>query len=510
MSKYLLSIDQGTTGTKVLLVDHDGHVKATSYREHTQYYPKSGWVEHSPSEIWEKVRSGVQEVMDSASIEPSQIEAVGLDNQGETVMFWDGESGRPLDRAIVWSDRRSTELTEYWKSQLGWPEKISEKTGLLLDPYFSATKIRWLMEHSPEVKTRLNSPGLKCGTLDAWLIWKMTNGRDFKTDPSTAGRTLLYNIHTKDWDEEILDYLEIKRHWLPEVSPTVGNFGTCDSHVFCGIEAPIKVSLVDQPAALYGHLCTEPGSSKCTFGTGCFCYMNVGSTVKVDPQGRLLSSIVWERNNETTYSLDGSIYSAGSAVNWGSDALGLYKDINELQKWSVQWLEQSKDRGFSHSLFFVPSLGGIGAPYWNPEARSLFIGMSYDTTKEDMARAILEGIAHRVTDVMEVMENTSGLPTTSLKVDGGLTNNPYLMQFQADILGVPVEVPEISETTAIGVAYLLGEACGWWGEGELQERLTMAKQYLPRMPLQNRKELRDRWREAVGVVNEFYGTELEV
>lgn len=504
---FLLAIDQGTTGTKVLLVDHEGNVNATSYQKHTQYYPKSGWVEHDALEIWEKVRSGVQEVMDSAGIEPTQIEAVGLDNQGETVMFWDGASGVPLERAIVWSDRRSTELTENWKNQQGWPEKVSEKTGLLLDPYFSATKIRWLMEHSSEVKARLDSSDLKCGTLDAWLIWNMTNGRQFKTDPSTAGRTLLYNIRTKDWDDEILDYLEIKRQWLPEVSPTVGDFGTCDPQVFCGIEAPIKVSLVDQPAALYGHLCTEPGSSKCTYGTGCFSYMNVGISAKVDPQGRLLSSIVWDRDGVTTYSLDGSIYSAGSAVNWGSEALGLYKDIDELQKWSVQWVEQLQDRRLSHSLFFVPSLAGIGAPYWNPEARGLFIGMSYDTTKEVMARAILEGIAHRVADVMEEMANTSGIPLTSLKVDGGLTNNPYLMQFQADILGVPVEIPEISETTAIGVVYLLGEACGWWSEEELREKLSITRRYEPQMDAETQKDLRGRWERVIEMVNRFYCVE---
>jgi glycerol kinase len=506
--KYLLSIDQGTTGTKVILLNDKEEVHAFSYQKHTQFYPKPAWAEHDPNEIWLCIQEGVQEVLRNGKIEPSQITAIGLANQGETVLFWD-DLGQPLYPAIVWSCRRSQAIAEKWEAQGNWGTKVFEKTGLRIDPYFSATKIRWMMDEVEQVQSRIREQKARCSTLDSWLIWKMTGGRSFVTDPSTAARTLLYNIRTGRWDEEILDYLSIDSSWLPKVIPTTGCFGTTSRDVFCGIEAPIVVSIVDQPAALYGHLCTDPGTSKCTYGTGCFVYMNIGSELPDKPTESLLSTIVWAKGDKVTYALDGAIYSAGSVVDWAMESLSLFDSINELQQWSEDWHHQmlaavDEHCGIQSSLWFVPSLSGVGAPYWNSDFRGLFLGLSHDTSKKDMTKAILEGIAHRVADVLDTMKSVSVHPMTVLRVDGGLTKNQYLMQFQADLLGIPVEVPSTAETTAIGTAYLTGEACGWWTTEDLRKKLVKTKTYYPRLSPINREEIRSEWTNLMQLMTMFY------
>jgi len=507
----LLAIDQGTTGTKVLLVNREGKVVAQSYAKHTQYYPRAGWVEHDPEEIWQTVRETSAEAMSEARANPEQIVAVGLANQGETVMWWDALTHRPLYRAVVWSCRRSQDLAERWMKDGDWERRVAEKTGLRIDPYFSATKIRWLLDHVPSVKEAVSLGRGRVGTMDSWLIWKMTAGASHVTDASTAARTLLFNIHTGDYDGEILAYLGLEREWLPAVLDSVHpvgskrnavGFGLTSPEHFLGIRAPIAVSLVDQPAALFGHLCLEPGSSKCTYGTGCFVYMNTGNQPPASTRN-LLSTLVWRKDGKSTFALDGGVYSAGSSVEWAKDGLGLFPDLQTLQNWSVERLKENRSVTESE-IFCIPALSGIGAPYWDSAARGAFLGLSYNTTRKEMALAVLEGIAHRVADVMESMEEETGLKPEVLRVDGGLTNNPYLMQFQADLLGLPVEVSDTEEATAAGVAYLLGIAAGWWTEADLKQRVSASRTiYVPRSTPEERREARKRWKTALGLVRQF-------
>ncbi|MCM3761102.1 glycerol kinase GlpK [Alkalihalobacillus oceani] len=496
-NKYILSIDQGTTGTKVILLNQEAKIHAWSYQKHNQYYPKPGWAEHNPEEIWRKIQTGIETVLSEGGVTPKEIEAVGLANQGETVMFWDSDDGRPLYPAVLWSCRRSQEISENWREEENWNEKVNRKTGLHIDPYFSATKIRWMMENIESVQEAIQLNVARCSTLDSWLIWKMTGGESFLTDSSTAARTLLYNIYSEEWDQEIMDYLQIERDWLPSVEPTVGFFGTTNPSVFCGIEAPIRVSMVDQPAALYGHLCIEPGSSKCTFGTGCFVYMNVGEDVRPADNKNLMSTIVWKKNNRVNYAYDGAIYSAGSAIEWGINSMNLYPGVEELQSASETWYEQLKHNE-SSDVWFVPALSGMATPYWDSDIRGGFVGISHNTSKEDMAKSILEGIAHRVADVLEEMNKVSSRPLKSLKVDGRLTENPYLMQFQANILGIPVEVPSTVETTGVGLGYLVGEALNWWIPEALKEsNLIESKIYYPKMNNHNKEVVRKHWKKIV-------------
>lgn len=501
--KYVLAIDQGTTGTKVLLVDKKRNICAESYYKHSQHYPHPGWVEHDPNEIWECIRNGVKEVLATGNVNPSDIAAVGVANQGETVMCWD-ERGEPLYSAIVWSCRRSHAIAERWQRDGDWGKRVSEKTGLRIDPYFSATKIRWMIDEVDAVKNRLSSGGVRFSTLDSWFIWKMSGGLVYATDASTAARTLLFNIHTGTWDSEILEYLGIEERWLPEIRPTIGHFGFTDPECFCGITAPIIVSVVDQPAALYGQLCVKPGMSKCTYGTGCFVYMNAGTEVPPVSSYGLLSSVVWKRGHEHTYALDGAVYSAGSAIEWGKDAIRLYRDLDELQTWSEKWLQQGlltpKDKETfmrDHEVMFVPALSGLGTPYWDSEARGVFFGLSHHTDRGVMARAILEGIAHRIADVLEAMQETVGQPITVLKVDGGLTRNPYLMQYQADILGIPVQMTINQEATGLGVAYMLGEGLNWWTQEQLTQTNNLTKTYRPALTPDLRNLLRTRWKDRL-------------
>lgn len=503
MSKqYLISVDQGTTGTKVLVVNQKGEVIGSSYKKHTQYYPQPGWAEHDPEEIWTNMLIAIEEVLKESKIKPSQIAGVGLANQGETCLFWDKTDAKPLYPAIVWSCRRSQGISEKWQHTDGWADKVRQKTGLKIDPYFSGTKFRWMLDYIKEIQDKEKMNLARCGTLDTWLLWKMTNGESFVTDSSTASRTILYNIFKKDWDEEILGYLQLNREMLPKIIPTISRFGTTDPNHFCGIQAPILSSIVDQPAALYGHLCTEPGTSKCTYGTGCFIYINIGNQPKLSDDSNVLASVVWEKDNMLTYSLDGSVYSAGSAIDWGLNELALYDSIDQLQGWSMEW----KNTPFQeNSVWFIPALSGLATPFWNSNARGAFIGLSHNCGKKDMAKAILEGIAHRVADVFDKLTKETKQDIQVLKVDGKLTDNPYLMQFQADILGIPIEVTDNTETTGIGVAYLCGEALGWWNPDLLADSgLMKTKFYQPALTETERMELRKKWEKVINSIDELY------
>ncbi|SEN80733.1 glycerol kinase GlpK [Paenibacillus sp. OV219] len=507
--KLLLAIDQGTTGTKVLLLNAEGRIISQSYQRHTQYYPLPGWAQHDSKEIWSRLQQCVSEALKSVSAHAGQIEAVGLSNQGETSLFWDNQTGEPISPAILWSCKRSLAIAERWSRDGRWPELVGERTGLNIDPYFSATKIRWMMDEIPEVREAIRQGRARCSTLDSWLINQMTGNKGcYVTDSSTAARTLLFDIQKKQWDPDITGYLEIDIEWLPEVLPSVHSYGVTDPVNFCGIQAPVLVSMVDQPASLYGHRCLEPGMTKCTYGTGCFVYMNTGSVITPTNRTKgLLSTIAWEKNdNEVTYALDGGVLSAGSALDWARDELGLYGDLGELNSWSDRWYNALSERNtatLNHEVMFIPALSGLAAPHWNPAAAGMFLGLTLHSDKETLTRAILEGIAHSVTDVMDVMKDASGRQISVLCTDGGLSQSDYLMQFQADISGIPVERKELSDTTALGIAYLLGEACGWWTYEEITSSSVLKNVFEPRWSSDYRGEIRYRWQQAMQFLVSF-------
>ncbi|WP_167859602.1 FGGY family carbohydrate kinase [Paenibacillus cymbidii] len=396
----LLAIDQGTTGTKVLLLDRRQAVVSQSYRKHAQYYPQPGWVEHDPLDIWEQVKRAVAEALDGAAIDPASIAAEGLAGQGETALFWDRRTGEPLCRAVVWSCKRSATLADSWRHDADLPERVIAKTGLPIDSYYSATKIRWMANEVPAVRRGIEEGTAVCGTLDSWLIWQMTGGRSFVTDVSTAARTQLFHIGSLQWDEDILAYWRIDRQWLPGVLDSTGDFGMTDAQALCGIRSPIKVSLVDQPAALYGQNCIRPGTASCTYGTGCFVYANIGGELPATRDAAISTMVAWTGNGRIAYAMDGAVLAAGSAIEWACQAAGLFADLAQLQTWSERWVDEWTESATDRETpWFIPSLNGLGAPYWNGETRGVFVGLSFRTDREQMAKAVLEGIAHRVADV---------------------------------------------------------------------------------------------------------------
>jgi len=500
--KFILSIDQGTTGTKVLLINKNAEIIESVYKTHSQSYPQPGWIEHQPEEIWNSIKKAVEEALEISGIKGHQIVNVGIANQGETCLIWEKISGTPLYPAIVWSCLRTENIVNEWKRDGQWERKVYDKTGLNIDSYFSATKFKWLIDNVSDVNEKLSKGQAVCGTLDSWLISKMTKDNKYFTDVSTASRTMLYNIHTGSWDEEILNYLGIELENMPKLLDTVDDFGMTDPGAFCGIQAPVSVSLVDQPAALYGHKCLNTGDVKATYGTGSFIYMNVGNEPKLDYQSSLLSSVTWKKDGQTTYSLDGTVYSAGSAIDWGKNGLDLYSTIEELQEWSQRWYQEMN---FDSEVTFIPALSGLGTPYWNSEARGVFLGMTAKTNKEDMAKAILEGVAHRVADVVHAFEKETAIKIEYLNVDGKLTQNPYIMQYQANLLGIPVKVNKTVETTGKGVGYLLGEAIGWWQTKELLKMDDNEKTiYKPQVTPQHRNILRNRWEKVTHAIDSLY------
>lgn len=502
MSKYFLGLDQGTTGTTVMIFDENWNKVSRGYKEHTQYYPKPGWVEHDPMEIWRNILETIDMATKEAGITEEDITCIGMDNQGETVMLWDKISGVPVYNAIVWQDRRTAEEADEITKKYG--DMIREKTGLIVDAYFSATKIKWIIDNVPGVKEKIEQGRIIAGTLDTWMIWKLTHGRVCATDYSTASRTMLLNIHTGQWDDEILEALDIPKSILPEIKDSSTIFGHTDPLDFFGAIVPISGSVVDQQAALFGQACFKEGTVKTTYGTGCFMLMNTGDKPVYSENG-LLTTVGWGLNQgkDITFALDGGIYIAGAAVQWLRDKLQIITNAAQTE-------ELAKSVPDTGGVFFVPAFAGLAAPHWDQYARGTFVGITGGTGREQIVRATLESMAYQVKDNLDVMEKDSGIKIKVMRVDGGASANDFLMQFQADILGIPVEVPEIVDTTALGAAYLAAYGIGEFHDfKELEANWKLAKRFEPQMDEKTREELLYQWHRAVERSKGWIETERE-
>ena len=452
MKQFILALDQGTSSSRAIVFDHEGTVCSVAQKEFPQYFPKSGWVEHNPHEIWSSQAAVIAEAISAIDINGLNIASIGITNQRETTIVWDKDTDEPVYNAIVWQDRRTSDYCDTLFEQ-GLDKMIREKTGLIPDAYFSATKIKWILDNVPGARRRAEEGRLAFGTVDSWLIWRLTRGGVHATDVSNASRTMLFNIHTLEWDEELLKLFDIPRSMMPEVKPSSGVFGHTTTTLFAH-ELPIAGVAGDQQAALFGQMCVEPGEVKNTYGTGCFLLMNTGDK-PIMSENRLLTTVAWTINGKTAYALEGSIFVGGSVVQWLRDGLGCIACSADVEGLAAS----VSDNG---GVYFCPALTGLGAPYWDSEARGLITGLSRGTTKAHIARAALEGIAFQTYDIVKAMERDSRLPIKHLKVDGGASRNNLLMQFQSDILNTDVLRPRVTETTALGAAYLAGLAVGYW------------------------------------------------
>lgn len=485
---YLMALDQGTTSSRAIIFDKKGQIVSVAQKDFKQYFPQSGWVEHDPQEIWTSQSSVMIESIVSKGIRADQIAGIGITNQRETTIVWDRKSGKAIHKAIVWQDRRTAAFCNELKEK-GHAELIASKTGLIIDAYFSATKIRWILNNVDGARARAEAGELAFGTVDSWLVWNLTSGKNHITDITNASRTMLYNIHSQEWDHELLDLFEIPSSLLPEVK-------SC-SEVYCetagdvlSAKIPIAGIAGDQQAALFGQLCTEPGMAKTTYGTGCFLVMNTGKEA-VRSKNQLLTTVAWKIGDEINYALEGSIFIGGAAIQWLRDGIGLLGNANESEKLAMS-LEDND------GVYFVPALAGLGAPHWDQDARGAFFGITRGTTIAHMTRAALEAIAYQVYDVLKAMEKDSGKPTQELRVDGGATANNFLMQFQADLLGCEIKRPQIIETTAIGAAFLAGLAVGFWeSREEIQSLWTADRSFTPEMDPEHREKLIHFWHKAV-------------
>lgn len=486
MAKYVLALDQGTTSSRAILFDRNGNARASASQEFKQYYPQPGWVEHDAEEIWESQLSVAQKVLAEEKARPEDLAAIGITNQRETVVLWDRETSKPLHHAIVWQCRRTAALCDQIRKE-GFDKTLRKKTGLVTDAYFSGTKIAWLLENVPGARLRAERGELRCGNVDAWLIWRLTRGRTHATDVSNASRTMLFNLHSLAWDEEILRYFKIPASLLPEVKSSSEVLGATD--VFGG-KIPIAGVAGDQQASLFGQQCFQRGSVKNTYGTGCFLLMNTGQEIPHSNSG-LLATVAWGRNGQTTYALEGSVFIAGAALQWLRDEVGLLRDAAESELMALA----VEDTG---GVYFVPAFVGLGAPHWDAYARGTIIGITRGTNRNHLVRAALESIAYQTRAVVDAMANDSGIRPEVLRVDGGAARNDFLCQFQADILGIPVERPATTESTALGAAYLAGLATGFWkDEQELSRQLKIARRFEPTMDLARREELYAGWQRAV-------------
>ncbi|HEX7316177.1 MAG TPA: glycerol kinase GlpK [Pyrinomonadaceae bacterium] len=490
MDGFVLSIDQGTTGTTALVFDQDCRVRGRGYSEFTQHYPRPGWVEHDAEEIWRVSMGAVADALKASGVEARSLRAVGITNQRETVVMWDRATSRPFLRAIVWQDRRTAAMCDELKAR-GLEDSIRAKTGLVLDPYFSGTKLRWLLDNTESLRERAANGEVAFGTVDSWLVWKLTGGRAHVTDVSNASRTLLYDINRLRWDDELLSLFDVPRAALPEVLPSSFVYGYTDPSAFFGARVPVAGIAGDQQAALFGQACYEPGAAKNTYGTGSFLLMNTGRAPVASRAG-LLTTVAWQLHDEPAeYALEGSIFVTGAAVQWLRDGLGIIDSADETET-----LARSLDS--NEGVYFVPALAGMGAPHWDAYARGAVVGLTRGTTRAHLARAALEAMCYQTRDVAAAMERDSGVSLKDLRVDGGAVGNTFLMQFQADILGVAVEVPEVTETTAAGAAYLAGLAVGFWRDRrEIAARWRVARRYEPRMDDAQRERLHRRWLRAV-------------
>ena len=487
--QYILAIDQGTSSSRAIVFNRQGESLAVAQKEFTQHFPQSGWVEHDPQEIWSSEAAVISEVMASMGISGQDIAAVGITNQRETTILWDAETGEPVYNAIVWQDRRTAEYCDRLKAD-GLTETIRQKTGLIIDAYFSATKIKWVLDHVPGARQRAEQGRLRFGTVDTWLVWQLTSGRLHITDATNASRTMLFNIHTLQWDEELLRLFDIPRSLMPEVRSCSEVYGHTEATLF-GQPVPIGGIAGDQQAALFGQLCTAPGSVKNTYGTGCFLLMNSGEK-PITSANNLLTTIALSLGGRVTYALEGSIFVGGSVVQWLRDGLGIIRSSGEVEALAAS----VPDTG---GVYFVPALTGMGAPYWDQYARGSITGISRGTTAAHIARAALEGIAFQTLDIVEAMQRDAGIPLRELKVDGGASRNNLMMQFQADILDTTVIRPRNPETTALGATYLAGLAVGYWDSVEtIRQQWIVDSTFTPTPDRQRVEQAVKGWRVAVG------------
>ena len=489
MKKYILALDQGTTTSRALLFDHEARILGSAQKEFAQIYPRPGWVEHDPMEIWGTQSGVAREVLEKSGVAPGEVAAIGIANQRETTMIWERDSGRPIGNAIVWQCRRTAAYCDQLKER-GLAGPIKEKTGLVVDAYFSGTKLKWLLDQVPEGRERAARGEILFGTVDTWLIWNLTRGKVHVTDYTNASRTMLFNIRELIWDPDILRELDIPEQMLPEVKPTGHVYGRTDPGTFGGAEIPIAAAAGDQQSALFGQGCFSPGTAKNTYGTGCFMLMHTGKS-PVPSQRGLLSTIAWALEGGVEYALEGSIFVAGAAVQWLRDELKVIREAGETESMAARVPD-------TNGVYVVPAFVGMGAPYWDMYARGAILGLTRGAKIEHLVRATLESIAYQTRDVLEAMEEDSGITLKELKVDGGASANNFLMQFQADLLGVPVHRPHITETTALGAACLAGLTVGFWRDrDEIAARLKPERVFYPAMPAEERGRLYGGWKKAV-------------
>jgi len=489
MKKYILALDQGTTSSRAILFDHDGQIVATAQKEFTQFYPKAGWVEHDAMEIWGTQSGVMKEVIAKAGVDAEEIAAIGITNQRETTVVWDRETGKPVYHAIVWQCRRTAGFCDELKAR-GLEDYVRENTGLVIDAYFSGTKVNWILENVEGAREKAEAGKLAFGTIDTWLIWNLTKGKVHVSDYSNASRTMLYNIRDLKWDERMLKEMAVPASVLPEVKPSSEVYGMTDPSMF-GVEIPISGIAGDQQAALFGQACFEPGMAKNTYGTGCFMLMNTGEEIVPSKNG-LLTTMAWGVDGKVEYALEGSIFIAGASIQWLRDELRLINDARDSEYFATK----VKD---SNGVYVVPAFVGLGAPYWDMYARGTILGLTRGANRNHIIRATLESIAYQTRDVLEAMQEDSGIKLQALKVDGGAVANNFLMQFQSDILDVPVYRPVVAETTALGAAYLAGLAVGFWDSKEvIAKKWAIDREFEPQMAESKRTGLYDGWKKAVG------------
>ncbi|NYT75144.1 glycerol kinase GlpK [Halomonas sp. QX-2] len=491
MSSFILAIDQGTTSSRAILFDRQGQVSAVAQQEFAQHFPHDGWIEHNPEDIWETVVTTCRDVMRNADVSADQIAGIGITNQRETTILWDRKTGKPLYNAIVWQDRRTSDLCQSLRDQ-GYTDTVQAKTGLLIDPYFSATKLGWVLDNVEGARQRAEQGELAFGTVDSFLIWRLTGGQQHVTDATNASRTALFNIHTQEWDKELLSLFNIPANLLPEVKDSSDDFGTTEAH-WLGAALPIAGVAGDQQAALVGQACFQPGMGKSTYGTGCFMIVNTGETPSLS-RNRLLTTIGYRLNGKPTYAMEGSIFVAGATVQWLRDGLNLFADASETEA-----LAQKTRSG--HSVYLVPAFTGLGAPHWDPKARGAIFGLTRDTGIAEIVAAGLQAVCYQTRDLQHCMNDDMEAAPGTLRVDGGMVKNSWVMQFLADMLGVQVDRPTILETTALGAAYLAGLRLGWYQTLEEIEQLWRCeKSFMPAMEETTREQLYQGWLDAVSRV----------
>jgi glycerol kinase len=485
---HILALDQGTTSSRAIVFDRDGRIVSVAQKEFTQIFPQAGWVEHDADEIWASQIGVAVEALSRARLQPGDIAAVGITNQRETTVVWDRDTGEPIYHAIVWQDRRTAEFCERLKAD-GAGGIVQQRTGLLIDAYFSATKIRWILDHVPGARARAAAGKLAFGTIDTWLVWKLTGRRQHVTDTSNASRTMLFNIHTLAWDDELLKLLDVPASLLPEVRGSSVVYGDTAASIGLG-SIPIAGIAGDQQAALFGQMCREPGMSKNTYGTGCFLLQNIGTT-PTPSRHRLVTTVAWTIGSRTEYALEGSVFIGGAVVQWVRDGLGLIRTAADIEPLALSVPD-------SGGVYLVPAFAGLGAPHWDSFARGTIVGITRGTTAGHIARAALESIAFQVADLLDAMAADCGIAATELRVDGGAATNNTLMQLQADLLGVPVVRPSVTETTALGAAYLGGLGVGLWKSAdELTGQWHVDRRFEPRLDHTVARTMRSRWRDAV-------------